>query len=67
MSVAGMGAIPIEGGYAFRVWAPNATGVSVIGDFNGWDPEAHGMEHEATATGMPRSRARRCGRSTSCS
>ncbi|WP_022925849.1 alpha-amylase family glycosyl hydrolase [Serinicoccus marinus] len=46
MSVAGMGAIPIEGGYAFRVWAPNATGVSVIGDFNGWDPEAHGMEHE---------------------
>ncbi|MGE5640268.1 MAG: 1,4-alpha-glucan branching protein GlgB [Clostridia bacterium] len=28
----------------FAVWAPNAQSVSVIGDFNGWDPRAHPME-----------------------
>ncbi|MBI4278704.1 MAG: 1,4-alpha-glucan branching enzyme, partial [Armatimonadetes bacterium] len=40
-----MGAHPLtsdgaEGTY-FAVWAPDAASVSVIGDFNGWNPDAH--------------------------
>ncbi len=30
-------------GTAFAVWAPNAQGVRVVGDFNGWDGVAHPM------------------------
>ena len=30
-------------GVNFAVWAPNATSVSVIGDFNGWDTRRHPM------------------------
>ena len=31
-------------GYVFRVWAPRAERVSVIGDFNDWNEESHVME-----------------------
>lgn len=30
-------------GVAFAVWAPQASGVSVVGDFNGWDGRFHQM------------------------
>ncbi len=30
-------------GYIFRVWAPKAISVSVIGDFNDWEPLCHQM------------------------
>ena len=30
-------------GFLFRVWAPHAEEVSVVGDFNDWDPEANKM------------------------
>ena len=34
-------------GYVFRTWAPNATHVSVVGDFCGWNGYAHPMEKNA--------------------
>ena len=34
---------PELGGTSFAVWAPNARGVRVIGDFNHWDGRAHPM------------------------
>lgn len=37
-SHAGMGALPHDGGVTFRVWAPNARNVAVIGDFCDWQP-----------------------------
>jgi 1,4-alpha-glucan branching enzyme len=36
-SPSGMGAIPSAKGVAFRVWAPNAEKVYVIGSFNNWN------------------------------
>jgi 1,4-alpha-glucan branching enzyme len=38
-----LGAHVLADGTQFAVWAPNAAQVSVIGDFNGWDPRAQPM------------------------
>ena len=45
----GMGAIIHDDGVAFRVWAPNAAAVSVIGSFNDWQSDAHPMLRENDA------------------
>lgn len=31
-------------GYVFRVWAPRAQSVSVVGEFNGWNTSSHPMQ-----------------------
>ena len=36
-------------GTRFAVWAPNASAVAVIGDFNGWNPNATPMRARAAA------------------
>ncbi|MBR2131317.1 MAG: 1,4-alpha-glucan branching enzyme, partial [Oscillospiraceae bacterium] len=45
----GAHAVTLDGvsGYMFRVWAPNAKAVSVVGDFNYWNNDAHPM-HKIT-------------------
>jgi 1,4-alpha-glucan branching enzyme len=39
-------------GVRFAVWAPNAESVSVIGDFNGWDPGAHRLSVRQDSSGV---------------
>ena len=33
-----------ESGFVFRTWAPNASKISVMGDFNNWNNNAHPMK-----------------------
>ena len=42
----GMGSLPFPGGAAFRVWAPHAEAVAVVGDFNNWSDEFDRLSHE---------------------
>lgn len=44
--IAGMGSIVHAKGVAFRLWAPHADRVAVVGSFNGWDGTKHPMERE---------------------
>jgi alpha-1,4-glucan:alpha-1,4-glucan 6-glycosyltransferase len=39
-------------GVNFSVWAPNAKSVSVVGDFNGWEPKHNRMEELKHAKGI---------------
>jgi 1,4-alpha-glucan branching enzyme len=41
-----LGAHPTDTGTRFRVWAPHADAVSVVGDFNDWDETADPMAGE---------------------
>ncbi len=41
-----MGAIPHDGGATFRVWAPYAQAVAVVGDFNDWERDRHPLTPE---------------------
>ncbi len=39
-------------GARFAVWAPNAEGVSVIGEFNKWKPNSHHLQARADGSGI---------------
>lgn len=43
-----LGAHLQDGGAAFAVWAPQATAVSVLGDFNGWNAEVNALERRGS-------------------
>lgn len=45
-----LGATPREGGTVFRVWAPHAEAVAVVGSFNDWDAAAAPMTRAADGT-----------------
>jgi 1,4-alpha-glucan branching enzyme len=40
------------GGAHFAVWAPNASAVSVMGDWNGWNPADHQLAPRADGSGI---------------
>ena len=42
----GFGALPHADGTTFRVWAPAASAVSVVGTFNDWDKDANPLQAE---------------------
>jgi 1,4-alpha-glucan branching enzyme len=39
-------------GAAFAVWAPNASAVSVMGDWNGWNPDANHLSPRPDGSGI---------------
>ncbi|MCA9134538.1 MAG: 1,4-alpha-glucan branching protein, partial [Planctomycetales bacterium] len=45
-NVAALGAIPLDRGVSFRVWAPHADSVAVVGSFNHWDDQAHRCQRQ---------------------
>jgi 1,4-alpha-glucan branching enzyme len=56
----GMGAVLYKSGVSFRVWAPHANAVFVVGDFNDWQPDANPLAPEQDgywSAAVPRARA----------
>jgi 1,4-alpha-glucan branching enzyme len=49
---AAMGCVLGRDGATFRVWAPSASSVAVIGTFNDWDANAHPMAPRADGSGI---------------
>ena len=47
-----MGCHLVADGARFRVWAPNAARVSVIGDFNRWDVRANALDARSDSSGI---------------
>src|ERR1043165_3054892 len=47
-----LGAHPTAGGTWFAVWAPNAAEVSVVGDFNDWQPGSNALRELPNAGGV---------------
>jgi 1,4-alpha-glucan branching enzyme len=47
-----------DGTATFAVWAPNARRVSLIGDFNGWEPQAHSLAARPDGSGIWEGRVR---------
>ncbi|HSD43178.1 MAG TPA: 1,4-alpha-glucan branching protein GlgB [Burkholderiales bacterium] len=47
-----LGCVLREGGAQFAVWAPNARKVAVIGDFNGWNADAHPLHVRGDGSGL---------------
>ena len=45
-------------GAQFSVWAPNARAVSVIGEWNGWNPDVHPLAPRADSSGIWEGRVR---------
>ncbi len=44
--IAGMGCIPHQEGVAFRVWAPHAHEIRLVGTFNDWSEDSHALARE---------------------
>jgi 1,4-alpha-glucan branching enzyme len=57
----GMGAIPHSTGVAFRVWAPHAEAVAVVGTFNTWNAESDPMASEGNGYWYVDARSARVG------
>ena len=52
-----LGAHPVPDGFRFAVWAPHASAVSVVGDWNNWNPNSDPLMRSDTDDGTWHGRA----------